>query len=92
MRLRRGKSSNRRIRDKAYFLGSIRRRAVRWRPLSTSGTRFFEPVPDDVLVGAFPDAGSDRQSAVSAELTAHSVSVGLAVADADRDVFETAIT
>ena len=47
MRLRRGKPSIRGGRANACFRGCIRRRAGRWRPLSTSGPAEFEPVPDD---------------------------------------------
>ena len=44
-RLRRDKPSNRGSRANASFRGSIRRRAGRWRPLSTSGPDFFNRFP-----------------------------------------------
>ena len=56
----------------------------RFRPVAP---RAFEPVPDDALAGAFHEAGSDRQAALPVEVVAHSVPVGLEVADAGRDVF-----
>ena len=49
--------------------------------------RLFESVADDVLAGAFDDAGPDRQSARPIEVVLHSVRVGLVVADAGRDGF-----
>ena len=49
--------------------------------------RSFEPVLDDVFAGAFHDTGSGRQTARPAEVVAHSVPVGLAVANAGRDGF-----
>ena len=49
--------------------------------------RPFASVSDEALAGAFHDAGSDRQSALPAEVVAHSVPVGLVGADAGRDGF-----
>ena len=57
----------------------------RFRPVAP---RSFEPAPDDALAGAFHEAGSDRQAALPVEVAAHSVPVGLAVADAGRDGFK----
>ena len=57
---------------------------ARFRP---TASRLFASVPDDSLAGAFHDAGSDRQAALPAGVVAHSVPVGLIVADAGRDVF-----
>ena len=51
-----------------------------FRPMAS---RLFESVADDLLAGAFHDAGSDRQSAHPIEVV-HSVGVGLVVADAGR--------
>ena len=50
-------------------------------------SRLFERVPDDVLVGAFHDAGSDRQPERPVEVVAHSIHVGLVGADAGRGGF-----
>ena len=47
----------------------------------------LEAAADDLLAGAFHDAGSDRQSELPAEVVAHSVGVGLVVADAGGDGF-----
>ena len=69
-RLRRGKPSIRGSRASACFRGSIRRRARRWRRLSTSGPRLFEPVSDDAPAGAFHGVGSDRQAAMPVEVAA----------------------
>ena len=57
---------------------------ARFRP---AASRLFESVADDVLAGAFHDAGSDRQSARPIEIALHSIRVGLVVADAGRDGF-----
>ena len=57
---------------------------ARFRP---AASRLFESVADDVLAGAFHDAGTDRQSARPIEIATHSVRVGLAVADEGRDGF-----
>ena len=47
-------------------------------------SRLFESVADDLLAGAFHDAGSDRQSAHPIEVATHSVGVGFVGADAGR--------
>ena len=49
--------------------------------------RPLEAAADDLLAGAFHDAGADRQSELPAEVVAHSVRVGLVVADAGGDGF-----
>ena len=49
-----------------------------------AASRLFESVADDLLAGAFHDAGSDRQSAHPIEVATHSVGVGFVVADAGR--------
>lgn len=49
--------------------------------------RPLEAASDDLLAGAFHDAGSDRHSSFSVEVTAHSVLVGLEIVDAGRDGF-----
>ena len=51
---------------------------ARFRP---AASRLFESAADDVLAGAFHDAGADRQSARPIEIVPHSVRVGFAVAD-----------
>ena len=51
----------------------------------------FEPVPDDAFAGAFHESGSDLQAARPAEVVAHPVPAGHAVADAGRDVFGVAV-
>ena len=56
---------------------------TRFRPVAH---RSFEPVPDDLLAGAVHAAGSDRQAARPVEVVAHSIPVGLIVADACLDV------
>ena len=61
---------------------------TRFRPVAP---RFFEPVPDDLLAGAFHDAGSDWQFPRPVEVVVHSVFVGLVVAYAGRDRFEPAV-
>ena len=81
-RLRRGQPSNRGSRSSGPSRCSIRRRAGRWHPL--------EPAPDDLLTGAFHDAGSDRQSALPKEIAPHSISVGFEAADAGRNGLVTA--
>ena len=86
-RLRRGKPSIRGSRASACFRGSVRRRARRWRRLSTSGPRLFESVSDDAPAGAFHGVGSDRQAAIPVEVAARSVHVGLTVADAGNEGF-----
>ena len=45
---------------------------------------------DDLLAGAFHDAGSDWQSALPAEVAAHSALVDLAVTHAGHDLFRPA--
>ena len=57
---------------------------ARFRP---AAPRPLEPAPDDLLAGAFHDAGSDRQAALPAKVVAHPASVGLEVVDAGRDGF-----
>ena len=57
---------------------------ARFRP---AASRPFESAADDLLAGTFHDAGTDRQSALAVEVVAHSVRVGLAVADEGRDGF-----
>ena len=57
---------------------------ARFRP---AAARRFEPAADDALAGIVHDAGSDRQSALPIEVVAHSVLVGIAVADNGRDGF-----
>ena len=52
----------------------------------------FESAAADSLAGAFRAAGSDRQSALSAEVVAYSIVVGLLVANAGRDRFGPAKT
>ena len=47
----------------------------------------LESPADDLLAGAFHEAGSDRQSKLQAEVVAHSVRVGLVGADAGGDGF-----
>ena len=47
----------------------------------------LESAADDLLAGAFHDAGSDRQSEFPAAVAAHSVRVGLVGADAGGDGF-----
>ena len=51
----------------------------------------FESAAYDLLAGAFHDAGSDRQSALPAEVAAHSVLVGTVGADECRDSFKPAV-
>ena len=60
----------------------------RFRPVAPGS---FEPASDDALAGAFHEAGSDRQAAPPVEVVAHSVPVGLIVADADLDGFKLAV-
>ena len=57
---------------------------ARFRP---AASRLFESVAEDALVGTFHDAGSNRQSMLPIEVALHSVRVGLAGANADRDSF-----
>ena len=57
---------------------------ARFRP---AASRRFESVAEDVLAGAFHDAGSSRQSMLPVEVALHSVRVGLAVANAGRNSF-----
>ena len=47
--------------------------------------RPFESAADDLLAGAFHDAGAGRQSGLPAGVVAHSVRVGLVGTDADGD-------
>ena len=57
---------------------------ARFRP---AASRRFESVAEDVLAGAFRDAGSDRQSMLPIEVALHSGRVGLTGANAGRDSF-----
>ena len=47
----------------------------------------LESAADELIVGAFRDAGSDRQSELPLEVVAHSVRVGLVVVAAGGDGF-----
>ena len=55
------------------------------RPVVASGP--LESAADDLLAGAFQDAGSDRQSELPVQVVAHLVRVGFVGADAGGDGF-----